>query len=109
MNAGYWAAQAEIMLAVFHRIAMGMAFIAFLGLVIRKWGQLSTLSGPVGHVMSGTLAVAAIPEALFPLFWIIVVNRPVTDISHAYLAIYVYIGAALTILMSVIGLREAFK
>jgi hypothetical protein len=67
------------------------------------------LSGPVGYVVSAGLAGYAILEALFPLYWTIWRNRPVSDISASWLDIYVYIGSALIVLVSVIGIREAWK
>ncbi|MGH7486983.1 MAG: hypothetical protein ACRD3J_23780 [Thermoanaerobaculia bacterium] len=103
------AAQAAIALSSFHRVALAFGFASLIILVFRHWSKLSTLSGPVGHVIAGSFSAFAIPEALFPLFWIIVRDRPVTDISSQYLGVYIYIGASLVILISIIGFREAWK
>ena len=109
MSSADWVAQAAAAFSAFHRAALALGFIAVVVLVIRHWRQLSSPSGPVGHIVAGSLSAFAIPEALFPLYWIIVRGRPVSDITPQFLSIYIYIGAALVILTALIGVRQAWK
>jgi hypothetical protein len=109
MTPEQWVAEAADVLAVFHRAGLVLGLIVFVITLFKRWQALSAMSGPVGHVVSATLAGYAIPEAMFPLYWVIWRSRPVSDIAASWLEIYVYIGSALIVLVSIIGIREAWK
>ncbi len=109
MTAEQWATEAALVLATFHRIALAFGLLLFVITLIRRWTALGTLAGPVGQVINAVLSGIAIPEATFPLYWIVWQARPISDISAGWLEIYVYIGAMLMILFGLIGIREALK
>jgi hypothetical protein len=104
------AAEAAAALASFHRAALIFGLLCAAGMSVRwaffkEWPGL----GLVGPVISAALSGYAIPEAAFPLYWTIWRARPITDIAADWLDIYVYIGSALIMLVSVIAIREAWK
>ena len=109
MTPEQWVAEAARVLASFHRASLSLALVLFALTVYENWRTLDTLKGPVGPVLSAALAGYAIPEALFPLYWTLVKSRPVSDIPSSWLEIYVYIGSVLIVLVSTIGIREAWK
>ena len=109
MSQPEWTIEAAAAFSLFHRAALAVGVLAVILLLLRHWAKLNSLSGPFGHVLGGSLAAFAIPEASFPLYWIIIRGRPVSDISSQFLGVYVYIGAALLILVSIVGLRESWK
>jgi hypothetical protein len=103
-----WVAEAAKTLAVFHRAGLVLGLAVFVALVVRHWEKFSSFSGPVASVITSTLSGVAIAEAVFPLYWILWKNRPVTDIAAGWLDIYVYVGAALAILFAVISIRMGY-
>ena len=109
MNAEQWAGQAALVLANFHRAALAAGLAFFLITIIRKWPALGTLTGPVGQVLNASLGAAAMVEALFPMYWMVVKGRPISDIAAGWLEIYVYVGAGLMFLIGLIAVREALK
>ena len=83
MTPEQWIVEAARVLAVFHRASLFLASTLFVITVLRKWTSLNTLAGPVGYVLSATLSGYAIPEALFPLYWILWMARPVSYIASS--------------------------
>ena len=63
--------------------------------------------GPIGQVINAALGGVTLVEALFPLYWIVVRGRPISDISSGWLEIYVYVGAVLMLLVGGIGIRSS--
>jgi hypothetical protein len=109
MTPDAWVVEAARVLAGFHRAALVVGLLFFAITIFKKWSALNSLGGPVGQVVGATLGGYAIPEALFPLYWIAWKSRPISDIPAGWLEIYAYIGSALIVLVSMIAIREAWK
>jgi hypothetical protein len=108
MTPEQWAQEAARVLAIFHRAGLLLGLVVFAALGVRKRNELKAAGGPFLQVLGSGLAGYAIPNALFPLYWIALVGRPVSDMAAATLEIYAYTGAAVTILTAIVGIRESW-
>jgi len=107
MTPEQWAAEAALVLGYFHRAALGVGLVLVIVTVVRKWQELTEAKGPIGQVINAALGGVTLVEALFPLYWIVVRGRPISDISSGWLEIYVYVGAVLMLLVGGIGIRSS--